>query len=864
MMSLRATLGIIIAVGLTLVSRQAGAIEIDRIEIQGVKAFPATQIEGTLELAPGDQLERLKVIRTEENLQSLYFLHGYQGMSVQSRLARKSNESKNLETVLEFKVSEGVPSRISEIQISSQGLKEKGVYRTRESLERKIKALMSLSKGDIYDEDKVSEGKRAIQEFLALEEYIGAKVDVTHASTAPSWVKVDVNVDLGEKVSFGFRGNTVFTRGYLDSLVDEQRLVGLGKDYVGAIRTRLEAEYRSAGFSRVQITAYTLENTSRSERQVTYIVEEGPRVKLQSIDFDGNHVFSSDELREQFFSAASGIVQHGFYVESDVQKAAELMIEWMKEKGYLAAKLVTISSIYPPQPKTHQANSAVKLIVYLYEGEQTLVQSLTFSGNQVLKLSDIKNFLHVGEGNALNLFAFTEGLEALKKAYRDRGYLSFKIMNEGTDTLISYSHENHLADISLQMDEGPQYHVSQIEIDGVAKTKEFIIRRELNLKKGDVLGESRLIESKINLQRLGIFSVVTIKPIDDPGQAGYKIVRISVQEADRGTLTWGPGFRNDLGVRLFSQLAYSNLWGLNHTGSINASVNRRFSDYNFPEGQIQFSYLWPWFGLPGLTFRPAISAGQTQYINFAADTLTASASWEKPLLKYPNLTGNLTYTWESIYEFNAEAVATTASQHLQIGTVTPRLSIDLRDDPLSPTSGLFATAWLDLAYPPFGSQDLGYYRFQFRSDYSIPLGKAWVWYLSFRTGYEINTVSTLNQSGPAIPLIKQFALGGIGSLRGYQEQELNNQDSYIKGSLAYVNYRTEIDFPFAGALKAGIFLDAANLLIDNFSFGGLRYSAGFGFHYQTPVGPVNLDWGFKLDRPGDSSTDQIHFSIGVI
>jgi outer membrane protein assembly factor BamA len=326
-------------------------------------------------------------------------------------------------------------------------------------------------------------------------------------------------------------------------------------------------------------------------------------------------------------------------------------------------------------------------------------------------------------------------------------------------------------------------------------------------------------------------------------------------------LAYGPGFRNDLGIRAFGQLSYTNLWGMNHTVSVNASANRRFYLYNFAEGQIQVSYLWPWFlGAPNLTFRPTLSIAQTQYINFAADTVTASALWEKPFLPNPSLIGSVAYTVEKIRQFNA--VADIDNKQLLICSVTPRLTLDLRDNPLSPTSGLFSTAWVDLAEPFLGTDsDIGLYRVQFRTDYHIPIFKGVVLYLSLRSGYEQSVLG-----GQSIPLIKQFALGGIGSLRGFQEQSLNYQTSLTPvTTLSYVNYRTQLDLPFSGALKFGVFFDAANLMQDSFSFSkSLRSGTGIGFHYQTPVGPVNLDLGFNTAPQAGESPYVIHFSVGII
>jgi outer membrane protein insertion porin family len=139
------------------------------------------------------------------------------------------------------------------------------------------------------------------------------------------------------------------------------------------------------------------------------------------------------------------------------------------------------------------------------------------------------------------------------------------------------------------------------------------------------------------------------------------------------------------------------------------------------------------------------------------------------------------------------------------------------------------------------------------------------WFWSVRTGFEKSTVSRPgDDSYGSIPLIKQFALGGVGSLRGFSEQELNSKNEIIKGTLSYVNYRSQLDFPISGGLRVGPFLDAANLNVDSFSFGNLRYGSGFGFHYLTPVGPVNLDWGFKLNPQPGEDTNQFYFSIGVL
>ena len=417
----------------------------------------------------------------------------------------------------------------------------------------------------------------------------------------------------------------------------------------------------------------------------------------------------------------------------------------------------------------------------------------------------------------------------------------------------------------------------------------MVVKRELSFVEVAVLEESQLTESESRLRKLGIFSSVSIRLTEDDSKPGYKNIRIGLQEGTPGIIAGGVGYRNDLGIRVFGQSAYTNLWRRNHTLSFNVNVNRRF-DHEFcrntdnfgvahggdcyTEYHAELGYYWPWFVLGETIFRPKFFVENTQFLGFDAVTKSLSLGLERKLLKSINLVGGLSYSLEETEQENAQA--SIDNQKLLIGSITPTLRLDLRDNSLAPTSGLFSSASFDYASPSLLSQGdpfpIAFTRFQWRTDRYISFGKNIVFYLSFRTGFEKNLVQTppeISQADElarryAIPLSKQFALGGAGSLRGFGEQKLNHHDLAIRGTLSYVNYRTQLDFPFAGSLKFGPFLDAANLLIDKFSFGILRYGAGVGFHYLSPVGPINFDWGFNLFPQSGEDPFRFHFSIGVI
>jgi outer membrane protein assembly factor BamA len=284
---------------------------------------------------------------------------------------------------------------------------------------------------------------------------------------------------------------------------------------------------------------------------------------------------------------------------------------------------------------------------------------------------------------------------------------------------------------------------------------------------------------------------------------------------------------------------------------------------------VQLGYIYPWFSIPDLTFRPTVSRSETQYIILDAQTTSAALSWEYPLIKKWNVTGLFTYSLEGIKQFNSKDKVD--NQEIRIGTVSPSVRIDQRDSALTPTRGWYASGSFELAAPWLLSQSdpfpIGYYRFQVRGDKYVPLPMGMTWYFSARTGVERSNegpVEGIDPSG-AIPFIKEFALGGASSLRGFKEQELNLESRLIRGLAAYWNYRTQLDFPFSGALRIGPFVDAANLTVDRISpVEDLRFGAGVGLHYQSPVGPVNLDWGFKWKPRPNEDRFRFYFSIGVI
>jgi outer membrane protein insertion porin family len=840
---------------------------VDLIKMEGVPADQVEVLRAVSGFLPGDPIEKTRLERATEKLREFYESKGYPQTAVTAEIVHSRDLNQLNETTentnLVFKFVLGEPIRMAEVSFVAKN----GTLSA--DLVPKLTQVVDLKPGEPFDRERLKEMKRAIETTLANLDFVDSRVADITTDTVPQGLRVDFQIELGQKVVFSVMGNQFFTRMELMATIENQRSTGLGRDYINVIYARIKDQYVESGFRNVKITPYTFEPRGTEPRKVVYAIEDGPKSYIRDLIFDGNESFTQVELQNLFYQSSDDRIQAKIYNSKMIEDGAKSMIEAIKKRGYLSAKLIAVKTEDIP------GSVDVNIRFFVSEGLQTRIQAIDFRGNHTIGNEKLLTDLGLREGEPLNLVQLEDGLDHIKKDYRNIGHLDVKILNEGNNQIVTYSEKNQFAYLNFDIEESPQFRFSGLKIFGNDRTKNVVIEREFRLLPGETLQENKLIESEERLRRLGIFSQVNLELLDDPEQPLGKVAKVSVQEATPGNAGAGFGYRNDLGVRVFGELSYADLWGMDHTWVLNASVNRRIEDYQFTEFSAQVSYVWPWVFLGETTFRPSLTAERREYTEFSADTYALALSLERSIFQPLHLSGSFTYTLEQVRQY--EDVDPTQNQQVRIGSLTPLLRMDFRDNPLAPKRGFFALTSFEYATPGLGSQDdpvaVSYGRYQLRTDYYLDFIPKVVWYSSIRGGWLKNFANPYNADGTinpnvTVPLIKQFALGGINSLRGFTEQELNVQEydanQRVQGYLTYVNYRTQFDYFLSPSLSMGPFMDAGNLNVDNFTFGSLRYGTGMGLRYVTPVGPVNFDWGFKLfPRPGEE-TNVFYFSIGVI
>ena len=228
---------------------------------------------------------------------------------------------------------------------------------------------------------------------------------------------------------------------------------------------------------------------------------------------------------------------------------------------------------------------------------------------------------------------------------------------------------------------------------------------------------------------------------------------------------------------------------------------------------------------------------------------------------------SLQYEYEISRLFDVDEGAKIASEDegtLDIGTISPIIIRDSRDNPFNPRTGSVNSIKVDFSAGMATGSEVEFVRYIMQSSWYIPLSKSVVWGFSARVGWADAYGKT-----EEIPISKRFFLGGRTTVRGFELDSIGpkGDDGSPKGGDLYLNLNTELRFPIYRKMGGLLFVDAGNVWLKsegNVNIADLRSSAGIGFRYLTPIGPLSLDAGWKLDREKGESDWEWHFTIGNV
>lgn len=612
---------------------------------------------------------------------------------------------------------------------------------------------------------------------------------------------------------------------------------------------RIKALYIKKGFYLAEVS-YRIDSINEDEVVVTFDIEEGVKVKVKRITFIGNTVFNDKELKKAMRTKEAGLLSfvtsRGVFDDLIFDNDINIILGKYFDKGYIQAE------VGRPQIDVSEDKRWVFIALNIKEGEQFRVGKVEVEGDIIKTRMELMERLKTKPGNIFSRSLLSTDITTLTDLYADEGYAFVDVK-----PVTRVDEEKRIVDITLNITQGEKVSVERIDIAGNVKTRDKVIRREIEIGEGELYSATKIKRSKRNLNRLGYFDEVDIT--SQPGSAPDKmILKVDVKERPTGAFAMGAGYSSVDNMIFSLSISQNNLFGTGRKLNAEATLSSSTQRYDI-------SFTEPWF-----LDRP-ISAGfdlfriDKEYPNFSRFSNGGDIRFGFPV--YTDTRLFLTYKLE---EVEVKDVAPSASILIREqegrrkeSSVSSVIKRDTRNNLLDPTEGSMQSFSFDFAGGFLGG-DNNFLKYVLIGEKYFPMPRDTTLFVKGTAGY----ISSFG--GKSIPIYERFFLGGINTIRGFKTRSIGPKDpatNEVIGGDKEVIFNLEYIFPLfkEQRVKGLLFFDAGNAYdVGDFDLGDLRMGAGFGIRWISPLGPLRLEWGFNLDKKEGEESSQFEFSIGGV
>jgi outer membrane protein insertion porin family len=629
--------------------------------------------------------------------------------------------------------------------------------------------------------------------------------------------------------------------------------------------------YEKKGYLDASIT-YTTEPVGENEMVLTYRIDEGKVVRITHLVFEGVRAFSARQLRNVMQTKQAwflSFVTGAGNLDSDVLKTdIERLTAFYYDHGYIDVKI--------DEPVIKREKTGLTVTIKIDEGQQYKVGSVDISGDLLPDMAAARKRLSLAPGDVFRTSKLREDITALTEVYGDQGYA---FVNVTPDTTVNPATKT--VDVTYKVSKGPEVYIDKIDITGNTKTRDKVIRRELQVQEQQRFSGTKLRRSQERLRRLGFFEDINITTRRAESEDRLDLL-VDVKEASTGTFSAGAGISSGETFLFNVRLSEINLFGRGQRLILNAdvgSIRRNFTlDFTDP-------YLYD----TQVTGRFTLFNWRLIYDQFTRSGTGGSVGALYPLtaLGWGSLAG---YSLEDtragmdyrIEDADISDVSPNAPAPIQVAqgtsltsSVTPRLFRDTRNHPFDPTAGSLQ----DLSFQFAGlGGDSKFIKLDARGRWYFPVWKSpslGTFVLSHGTtlGYGFSYSGDTSE----LPLFERYFPGGINSVRGFKILSLGprttvtdtyglNEGAFPIGGSEQLIFNNEFIFPIVEGLglKGVVFFDAGNAFttFQGIDFGEMRMSVGGGFRWLSPIGPLRIEVGFPLNEHVGDQTQTVMFSFG--
>ena len=602
----------------------------------------------------------------------------------------------------------------------------------------------------------------------------------------------------------------------------------------------------------------------RNRVGVRFEIEEGVVAKIRDINIVGNNAFSLDDLRAEFLLTTPNWMswwnKDDQYSKQKLTADLETLKSFYMNKGYLEFSIDSTQVSISPDKQD------IYITVNVTEGEKYTISDVKLAGELQVPQEDLLPLIKIAKDDVFNRQMVTESSKAISDKLGNEGY-AFANVN----AIPEIDKVNHTAAFTFFVDPGKRVYVRRINLTGNTRTRDSVLRREMRQLESSWYAGDKIARSKERLERLQYFDNVDIETPAVPGTTDQVDLNINVAEKSTGSVQFGAGLSSNEGVVLGITVNQQNFLGTGNRVSAQINTGRVNKTYSL-------SYTDPYFTPDGISrgfdlYRRDVDTQSLDIGTYNSSSYGAGVRFGLPLSERDFFSAGLTADSTKI-----ELSSNSPKQYLDFcgnssGCTNTSLQLsvgwthDSRDNTLFPNKGVLQRLTAEASVPGL---DLQFYKLEYKHAWYKEVFKDTTLLLNGELGY------AGSYGSDKYPFFKNFYIGGVNSVRGYDNGAIGPRDvdtktnqSFAIGGTRRVLANAELFIPVpllknSSQFRLSAFFDAGNVYADNesLSLGELRYSTGLGVSWFSPFGPLKLVFAKALNAKENDQTQTLQFQLG--
>lgn len=758
-----------------------------------------------------------------------------------------------------------------------------------------VRMALPLEVGGELNSETLADSIRAL---YATEQFSNVQADVQDGRVVFYVVERPIIAELN------FDGNKLIPNdGLKQGLESAGLMVGgvLKQSTVQSLENELENQYISQGYYNIDVEVKQTElDGNRVKLDINFT--EGKPAKVVDINIIGNEFFSDDDLKDEFVlkdKKLNPLSRSNRYTQEKLNASLENLKAKYLNEGFVRF------SVDNATLNIDDEKQKVFIEASISEGKQYKFGKTQFLGNPTYKSEELAELIEFKEGQTYSQKDLDATSAKIGAKFGDDGYYYAQIR-----PISRINDETLTVDVDYYIDPARPVYVRHINFTGNLKTKDEVLRREMRQLEGALTSAQKIQLSRARLMRTGFFKdvQVDVKPV--PNSPDQVDVNYIVEEQPSGSSTIAAGYSQSGGMTFQVDLSQSNFMGTGNKANI--SFSRSETRDNYSLGMTD-----PYFTVNGVSQSVNAYYRKTKYddkniSNYVLDSYGASLIYGYPIDEKQRISGGFTLDKTKVRGGPYMGIANVKQLLEDGGSIDRNGTADFNDDsfahdyaayggvlgwsyssldrPVFPTKGISHNVDLNLG---FGDQT--YQKLTYRTNAYYPLWKGMVLRGHARLGY-----------GNNLPFYENFYAGGYGSVRGFEASSLGPQSqayTYLAngrrtvrgaemGGNAVATFGTELILPvpfkgdWADQIRPVIFFDAGQVFdttkldtetinmpnlgmaYNNLTYveqdKELRYSAGVGVTWYTPIGPISISYAKPLNNKDNDQVENVQFQIGSV